>query len=241
MHSKYTSFPLYSKILIKILGENKYSKLSYKIASNKISRKIYKILNIRVIDGWEYRAAYKYFPLQMDKILDIYKPNPNICNEVEEIFNKYKSKGYFIIGVHIRRGDYKYWENGKYYFELDEYASHMKNLIKIYKNKNILFFISTNETELGHYFADVTTFKISHGTVAHDLYALSLCDRIIGPLSTFSRWASFYGKVPLCFVSRNKYIESDSEFSIIKSFYLFENGLEIPNLTDKKQHHPIIF
>ena len=33
-----------------------------------------------------------------------------------------------------------------------------------------------------------------------DLYALSRCDYIIGPPSTFSQWASYYGHVPLRFL-----------------------------------------
>ena len=35
------------------------------------------------------------------------------------------------------------------------------------------------------------------GQPVEDLYALAACDYIIGPPSTFSRWASFYGKTPL--------------------------------------------
>ena len=33
-----------------------------------------------------------------------------------------------------------------------------------------------------------------------DLYCMASCDGIIGPPSTFSQWASFYGKVPLSFI-----------------------------------------
>lgn len=231
--SKYTSFPLYSQFGIQLLGEKKYLRLAKKLATNKISRKIYHILNIEMINGWEYRASYKYFPFEEEKIKKIYRPNLNICKDVESIFSDYKKDGYFIIGVHIRRGDYKEWENGKYYFELNEYALQMAELLKIYPEKKVIFFISTNESDLGNYFEDINTFKIENATVAHDLYALSMCDRIIGPLSTFSRWASFYGNVPLRFIERNKLIKSDSEFSVIHSFYQFQNGNKIPNLTDK--------
>jgi hypothetical protein len=34
------------------------------------------------------------------------------------------------------------------------------------------------------------------GHFIEDLYALASCDYIIGPPSTFSQWASFYGNVP---------------------------------------------
>lgn len=231
--SEYTSFPMYSRLFINLLGEQKYLKLSYRIANNRISRAIYKVLNIELIYGWEQRASDKYFPLHLNEILGIFKPNIDICNEVEEIFNQYKKEEYFIIGVHIRRGDYQYWENGKYYFELNEYARQMQSLLEVYSNKKVVFFISTNEKRINNNFDKFNFFKIKNATVAHDLYALSLCDRIMGPLSTFSRWASFYGGVPLCFINKDKLIKSDTEFSVIKSFYKFENGKEIINLTDK--------
>lgn len=233
LKGKYTSFPIYSTKLIKLFGEKRYIRIADAFVNNKISRLIYRILNIKYIYGWYNRASYKNFPSVMNEIKEIFRPNSNICNEVEKIIFKYRDEGYFVIGVHIRRGDYKEWENGKYYFELQEYAMHMKNLLELYNTKKVIFYIATNESQLGDAFKDINIFKIPNATVAHDLYALSLCDRIIGPLSTFSRWASLYGHVPLCFIERDKYITSDSDFSAIHSFYLFENGEKIPNLTDK--------
>lgn len=235
LNGEYTSFPLYSKLLINLFGEKRYLKIINKIFNNRIVSFIYKTLNVNIIIAWNNRASYKYYPSEMNKIKDIFRPNQNICDDVEGILQEYKNKNYFIIGVHIRRGDYKYWEHGKYYFELKDYASHMIKVSELYNDKKLVFFISTNEPYLGDVFKGINTFKIPNATVAHDLYALSLCDRILGPLSTFSRWASFYGHVPLCFIEKDKYITSDSEFSVIHSFYLFENGIEIPNLTDKKE------
>lgn len=231
--SQYTSFPLYLQLWIQLLGEKNYLRIVNKLVSNKISRKIYRMLNIHIIKGWDYRASDKYFPSEREIIRKLFCPNEEICKVVESLFSKYKENGYFIIGVHIRRGDYKNWENGKYYFALEEYSSQMKELLKVYQDRKIIFYLSTNESDLGNSFDQLSTFQILRATAAHDLYALSMCDRIIGPLSTFSRWASFYGRVPLRFIERNKFIKSDSEFSVIHSFYKFENGTTILNLTDK--------
>jgi hypothetical protein len=152
---------------------------------------------------------------------------------VDPVINHYKQEGYFVIGVHIRRGDYKTFEGGRYYFELNEYKQYMQSLCEVYKNKKLCFAISTNEKIDTTIFEGLEICKTSNTTAIHDLYMLTQCDRIIGPLSTFSRWASFYGKVPLCFISKGNMIRSDEEFSIIKDFYHFENGVEIVNLTDK--------
>ena len=55
----------------------------------------------------------------------------------------------------------------------------------------------------------------SHGTREFDLYSLTQCDLIVGPPSTFSGWASFYGSVPLnCITHKNQIIQT-SDFKII--------------------------
>lgn len=46
--SQYTSFPLYSKLGIQLFGEKRYLRFINKLATNKISRKIYHIFNIQV-------------------------------------------------------------------------------------------------------------------------------------------------------------------------------------------------
>jgi hypothetical protein len=38
---------------------------------------------------------------------------------------------------------------------------------------------------------------MSRGSAVEDLYSLARCDYLLGPPSTFSLWASFYGNVPL--------------------------------------------
>ena len=136
--------------------------------------------------------------------------------------------------MHIRRGDYAIFEGGKYFFDFEEYRDIMDHLVSLYSNRKIAFFISTNEKYDPEIFECFTICKSNFNTAAHDLYALSLCDRIVGPLSTFSRWASWYGNVPLAFVERNQRNLTDSSFSVISDFYHFFNGNEIPNLTDKR-------
>jgi hypothetical protein len=170
----------------------------------------------------------------MDEIRKLYVPNQNIVAEVKSVMERYRREGYFIIGVHIRRGDYKTFEGGQYYFEFEEYKQHMLALCGVYKDRKVCFAISTNEKIDTGGFDGLEICKTSNTTAIHDLYMLTQCDRIIGPLSTFSRWASFYGEVPLCFISRGDVIESDEAFSVIKDFYHFANGTEIINLTDKQ-------
>ena len=58
-------------------------------------------------------------------------------------------------------------------------------------------------------------------------YTLSLCDRIMGPFSSYSRWASFIGEVPLCFLESKDQAFTEASFSKIVDFFHFEDGREI--------------
>ena len=51
------------------------------------------------------------------------------------------------------------------------------------------------------------------GEVIADLSAMTHCDYIFGVPSTFSRWASFYGKVPLATIDRDTRCLSLVDFS----------------------------
>ncbi|WP_432631472.1 alpha-1,2-fucosyltransferase [Brachyspira sp.] len=106
-----------------------------------------------------------------------------------------KFKNYDIkVGVHIRRGDYRGWNNGKYYYEDEVYNDKIEQFSNLFKDKKILFILFSNE--------DITLkpkhdYIISKCDWYEDHYLLSLCDYIIGAPSTFTIWASFIGNVPL--------------------------------------------
>jgi hypothetical protein len=131
-----------------------------------------------------------------------------------------------VIGVHIRHGDYKTFENGRYYYTLEEYYQFMQNIQQVYKDKRVVFFISSNESFDTQLFKDCRCFRFGKepsGDIL-DLYTLSLCDRIVGPWSTYSRWASFFGEVPLCCIKERSQSLAEDSFSIVTDFYHFKSG-----------------
>lgn len=230
-NSRYVRFPFYSPRLIKFFGHKRYQKILHKLVANSLIRPLYRRSTGRFVAGWDKRASAEHFPHVQELIRQIYRPNQHIIDHVSPIVESYRQKGYYIIGVHIRGGDYKWWFNGRYYFEPQEYKRQMQAVARLHSDKKVCFAISTNERIDHTLFNGLEIMQIENPTAIHDLYMLSQCDKIIGPLSTFSRWASFYGNVPLCFIDRDKEVTLDS-FSVIKDFYHFENGTEIINLTD---------
>lgn len=235
-NDRHVSFPFHSKVIFSVIGEGRWIHILHKLFNNSIANKFYGTriaywMGFRF--SWPLRKSHDFFPLMKKELRPLFRPNEELCMTVDNTMSMYRSKGYFIIGVHIRRGDYKTWEGGQYYYEYEEYAGIMRSLVDLYKDCNVAFFISTNERYKKDVFNGFKICQFDNKTAAQDLYTLSLCDRIIGPLSTFSRWASWYGNVPLAFIEKGMTSYKDSDFSIIKDFYHFENGNEIINLSDR--------
>ena len=105
----------------------------------------------------------------------------------------------------------------------------MLRIQQLYKDKHVGFFISSNEDFSldifeGCYYQRFS--KEPSGAIL-DLYTLSVCDRIIGPFSSYSRWASFIGEVPLCFLETREQQFTEQSFAKIVDYFHFENGKEI--------------
>lgn len=114
---------------------------------------------------------------------------------VRDFIDFARTHGDFLVGIHIRQGDYKEWNGGTYYFETDIYVRLMRKISEKHKNKNITFVICSNEDQNWSLFKEFTFFA-GPGDAVCDMYSLAECDEIYGPQSSFSAWASFYGRVP---------------------------------------------
>jgi hypothetical protein len=100
-----------------------------------------------------------------------------------------------LVGVHVRRGDYRTFRAGRYYFSLDQYRDLMRRVEAAFPAENVCFLACSDEPLARDTFRG---FDVLYGPghPLEDLYALAACDRLIGPPSTYSAWASFYGDVP---------------------------------------------
>lgn len=239
---RYTSFPLYSNKGISKMGYEKYNYYSHRLfPNNKIAS--YFCYKTRFassrgfIQGWDTRSATQFIPQYKQQIIRLFMPNAPIKEGVEHLINRYRSRGFFIIGVHIRKGDYAEFLNGKYNFDISQYKQWMSQLVHLYDDRKVCFYVSTNEKYEKETLDAFTVIQPTMQNAAYDLYALSLCDRIIGPISTFSRWASFVGDVPLCFLRRRMTLLDDRMFSPIKDYYHFANGKEIVSVKGLEDRH----
>ena len=227
-NNKYVSFPFYNKKLMNLIGEEKYNRYIHKIFHNILFNyffaHVHSICGIEFVRGWELRECNKYYPAVKDKANKLFLPNIDIVEKVNYVFDNEKKVFDLIVGVHIRKGDYKVWQNGKFYYEDDIYDFYMTQIESKFVNEKVSFFLSTNGDISDVIINNHHTFRITNGCMAHDLYGLSICDYIIGPPSTFSKWASLIGGVPLYHIYDSSSIIDVSAMSPLVSHTIFANG-----------------
>lgn len=184
-----------------------------------------KLFNLNLIEGWSNRLGNREMVIeQSDNIRPLFDFRKDVVNTVNDFLSSQEK--IVIVGVHIRRGDYKEWLDGIYYFSDETYYRAMKDLEKqlLEKGEKVKFLICSNEKINLNSFSELDCFIIPESSSEKDLYALSKSDYIIGPPSSFSQWASFYGEVPVCYMMCENQELKLSDFSRIISFNTFENG-----------------
>jgi hypothetical protein len=145
------------------------------------------------VGGWEFRdyeAISNQFELLKNKYC-IIKSNKSfslICDKIKD----YE----IVLGVHIRRGDFKTWCGGKYYFDDSTYRRFVNDFIKIQNGKKIfVIYFSDNKLDPSSLNCP-TEYIISKNAYYIDYKLMGKCTYLIGPPSTFSPWASFLYNVP---------------------------------------------
>jgi hypothetical protein len=108
--------------------------------------------------------------------------------------------GGLVLGVHVRRADYWKFKGGRFYYSPAQYRQLMEAAAAAYGSVDVSYLVCSDEPLPGRLRSglDVTP---GPGNEIEDLYALAQCDLLLGPPSTYSRWASFWGDVPLYVVS----------------------------------------
>ena len=148
-----------------------------------------------LLEGEGFRSTIDVH-LNRQLLRKLFTPRPEHVSRVETIVSTLLKENTILIGIHLRRGDYRTWQSGKFYYDDKTYLNFIEQSKHLFKPQNVQFCLCSDEK------IDANTFNanniyISTNKAIIDLYLLSKCNYIIGPPSTFSGWASFYGEVPL--------------------------------------------
>jgi hypothetical protein len=151
------------------------------------------------VEGWVLRD-HKAFEARGDELRELFRPAESHLSSAARAVSLARSGGDVVVGVHVRRGDYQVWEEGRYFWTLDRYAALMRAVSALFLGEEVSFLVCSDEQVSVADFSGLNV-TLGPGTEIGDLYAFAGCDLLFGPPSTYTSWASFYGRVPLWMVS----------------------------------------
>ena len=147
-----------------------------------------------VAKGWKVRA-HAALKSRRDEVVRLFTPHSGIRAEVERHIAQARSGCDILVGLHVRRGDYANWLGGKFFYDLGAYADWLKTANALWPGKKVGFLICSNESVDD--LLRLPGVSAGPGAPITDLYTHAACDFLIGPPSTFTLWASYYGGAPL--------------------------------------------
>lgn len=101
-----------------------------------------------------------------------------------------------VVGVHLRRKDYRVYADGKYFFEDEIILKWMKQLLS---ERECTFLLFSDEKINRENYCDLPV-RFMEGNAGEDLYSMSQCEYLLAPLSTYAWMAHFLGQNKLCIV-----------------------------------------
>lgn len=179
--------------------------------------------SINFFKGWLFRDGWfvdETVNLRKhgDAIRAYFQPLKKYQENVSKLISSIRSKTDVLIGVHIRQGDYQQHQNGRYFYQVEQYLKVMESAQALFPEKKVTFLICSNNKQEQDQFQHLShVFGNNH--IIEDMYSLAECDYIIGPPSSYTMWASFYGERPLYMI---KNVNKDLEIKDFVHFYQWQ-------------------
>lgn len=164
-----------------------------------------------IVHGWNYRDDAGVLE-HATAIRAFLTPLPVLALTAERVAEQARGDCDVLIGVHLRQGDYATFSGGAYYFPAATYAAAMHQWAQLFAPRRCAFLVCSDARQAADAFTGLHVTRGS-GHVIEDLYALAACDYLMGPPSTFSAWASYYGQVPLWMLQNAEMPRSLDQFS----------------------------
>jgi hypothetical protein len=165
-----------------------------------------------MVKGWAFRDEPNLIK-HAEEVRRFFAPAAEHAANVSRLMAQARKGCDLLVGVHIRQGDYRTWLGGKHFYETREYADIMKSYLALAGGKRVRFLICSNAVQDERLFEGVH-YILGNNHQLEDLYAFAQCDYLIGPPSTYTMWASFYGSVPLFTVLSTAEPVTDDGFKI---------------------------
>lgn len=174
--------------VLRIKGDQSVDLGDHEFAATAWSRHV-------LAQGWLFRSE-RLFQKHAAEVRKHFRIGQDHQARVDQLLSSLRDQADVVVGVHVRHGDYATFMDGKYFYTVTQYASMMQQIVEQLSPRRVAFLVSGNAVLNPRDFAGMRV-RFGTGELIEDLYALAAVDLLIGPPSTFTGWASFYGDVPL--------------------------------------------
>ncbi len=168
---------------------------------------------VLVLRGWDISCPNEIHN-QDEEVKSILKPVVSFGNKAESFVSNVRRNFDTIVGVHARRGDYKNYMQGNFFYTWEQYANWIRQAREVLQSEKakVGFLICSDEQSPTDIMQDLSAYQTKSQNPIEDLHSLSLCDYLMGPPSSFGTWASWYGDVPRLVLKQNVRITSQKQF-----------------------------
>ena len=157
-----------------------------------------KTKKIIVINAWDIRCpnSIKSAGHFIRKFL---RPASNYIKPASDFIIGLRRNYDCLIGIHARRGDYKNYLDGRYYYSWEKYKTWILELKKVLEDlgfSKIGFVLCSDEKPPVNLLHEKNIHYAKSKHYMEDLHSLTLLNYNMGPPSSFGTWVSWYGAVP---------------------------------------------
>jgi len=157
--------------------------------------------DITFLRGFIHNQPYSIFRNVFSKIKEYFEVSSRYTSDINEPLESLKEYD-ILVGVAIRHGDYKTWQNGKYYLSTETYHQWMEKVENFFASKKVGFFIASDEEQDLSIF-EKHNFFFRSGHPLANLYTLAECNFLVSVPSSFAGWAHFIGDTPIFNLNTN--------------------------------------
>jgi hypothetical protein len=168
--------------------------------------------------GWKI-SAWRLFEAHESQLRKYFRPAEPWMRRGEQFMREIRAHHDYVIGLLIRQTDYRVWHEGRFSYSTKQYAAWARQLLDLRPQANPAIVIACDEYQDPNAFAGLPCY-FSTGAVNggghwfESFVALSLCDLVVSPPSTFSAAAAFVTGIPLLpLIQQNQQLSADQLLS----------------------------
>jgi len=153
-----------------------------------------------VCSGWQF-ATWNLLEKHAAHVRTLFQPEIRFAQVAQNFLAALRQRHEVLAGLFIRRGDYRAWANGRFYYPFESYVRWARELIELHPDRRVAVVVASDEAIPCGVFGDLPVFLTTGcvGDAGHwfeSFLELAGCDLVASAPSTFAAGAAFLSNRP---------------------------------------------